>query len=121
MDDGRAASEPGLVERIIEAAGGRAGAQAVFAPPVERGGVTVIPVARVRWGAGGGRGWSPEQGEGTGGGAGAMADPAGYVEITDQGATFRPIERPLANPLLLLAAAVGTAIVLRAVARVLRI
>lgn len=120
MDDARAASEPGLIERLIVAAGGRGGAQAVFAPPVERGGVTVIPVARVRWGAGGGRGWSPEQGEGSGGGAGVIADPVGYVEVTDQGAVFRPIERPLANPLVLLAGAVGIAIVVRALARVLR-
>jgi uncharacterized spore protein YtfJ len=119
MDDARAAIEPGLIERLVELAGGRAGAEAVFAPPVERGGVTVIPVARVRWGAGGGRGWSPEQGEGSGGGAGAMAEPVGYVELTDQGAVFRPIERPLANPLILLAGAVGIAIVLRGLARVI--
>ena len=119
MDDARAASEPGLIERLVEAAGGRAGAQAVFGPPVERSGVTVIPVARVRWGAGGGRGWSPEQGEGSGGGAGAMADPVGYIEVTEQGAVFRPIERPLANPLILLAGAVGIAIVLRALARII--
>ena len=40
MEDARAAGEPGLVERLVEAAGGRAGAKAVFAPPVERDGVT---------------------------------------------------------------------------------
>jgi hypothetical protein len=49
-----------------------------------------------------------------------MADPVGYLEVTEQGAVFRPIERPLANPLILLAGAVGIAIVLRAVARVVR-
>ena len=120
MDDARTASEAGLIERLIEAVGGRAGAQAVFAPPIERGGVTVIPVARVRWGAGGGRGWSPDQGEGSGGGGGAMADPVGYLEVAEQGAVFRSIERPLANPLLLLAGAVGIAIVIRALSRLLR-
>jgi hypothetical protein len=40
--------------------------------------------------------------------------------VTDQGAVFRPIERPLANPLILLADAVGIAIVVRALARLLR-
>jgi uncharacterized spore protein YtfJ len=120
LDDAHAASEPGLIERLVEAAGGRAGAQAVFAPPVERGGITVIPVARVRWGAGGGRGWSREQGEGSGGGAGVVADPVGYIEVTEHGAVFQPIERPLANPLILLAGAVGIAIVVRALARFLR-
>jgi uncharacterized spore protein YtfJ len=120
MDDVQAATEAGLAERVIEAVGGRAGSEAVFAPPVERGGVTVIPVARVRWVAGGGRGWSPEQGEGSGGGGGAKADPVGYLEVTEQGAVYRAIERSLPNPLLLLAGAVGIAIVLRALARLLR-
>lgn len=120
MDDARAAGDAGLIERLIEAVGGRAGSQAVFAPSVERGGVTVIPVARVRWGAGGGRGWSPEQGDGSGGGGGAAANPVGYIEVTEHGSVFRPIERPLTNPVLLLAGAVGLAIVLRALARLLR-
>ena len=31
------------------------------------------------------------------------------IELTEQGAVFRPIERPLANPLILLAGAVGIA------------
>jgi uncharacterized spore protein YtfJ len=120
MGEAKAAGEAGLIERLIEAVGGRAGSQAVFAPPVQRGGVTVIPVARVRWGAGGGRGWSPEQGDGSGGGGGAVANPVGYIEVTEHGSAFRPIERPLANPLMVLAGAVGIAIVLRALARVIR-
>lgn len=120
MEQARAAGDPGLIERIIEAAGGRAGAHAVFGTAVERGGVTVIPVARVRWGGGGGNGSAPEQGEGSGGGAGVIADPVGYIEITEAGAAFREIGRPLANPLVLLAGAIGIAIVLRALAKLLR-
>jgi hypothetical protein len=46
MDGARAAGEPGLVGRLLEAAGGRAGSHAVFGTPVDRGSVTVIPVAR---------------------------------------------------------------------------
>ena len=120
MDDARAAGDAGLVERLIEAIGGSAGSHAVFAKPVERGGVTVIPVARVRWGAGGGRGWSPEQGDGSGGGGGAVANPVGYIEVTAEGSVFKSIERPFMNPVFLLAGAVGLAIVLRGLARLLR-
>ncbi len=47
------ASENGLT-RLAERLGATAAASAVFGTPVERNGVTVIPVARVRWGFGGG-------------------------------------------------------------------
>ena len=71
-----------------------------------------------------GRGWRPrlvtDQGEGSGDGGGAMADPVGYLEVTEQGPVFRSIERLFANPLLLLAGAVGVAIVIRALSRLLR-
>jgi uncharacterized spore protein YtfJ len=45
-----------LLERLAGHVGGKAGAKAVFGDPVERDGVTVIPVARVRWGVGAGGG-----------------------------------------------------------------
>lgn len=117
MDEARAVIGTGLAQRLVEAAGGRVGAQAVFGPPVERGRVTVIPVARVRWGAGGGGGMSPTEGEGSGGGAGASADPVGYIEVTDEGAAFREITRPWSSPLFVLATALGIALVIRAAAR----
>ncbi len=120
VDEAREAGDPGLVERLVRAAGGRAGADVVFGAPVERGSATVIPVARVRWGAGGGGGSAPEQGEGSGGGAGAVADPVGYIEMTADGVTFREIARPWASPVTILAAALGLALVLRALAKVLR-
>jgi hypothetical protein len=52
-----AAAGPGntLLERLAERIGGRAKAEAVFGAPVQHGEVTVIPVARVRWGLGAGR------------------------------------------------------------------
>ena len=42
--------------RLAERLGASASASSVFGEPVERDGVTVIPVARVRWGVGGGSG-----------------------------------------------------------------
>jgi uncharacterized spore protein YtfJ len=95
--------------------GGHARVQAIFGDPVERDGVTVIPVARVRWGAGGGGGAAPE-GSGSGGGGGVAADAVGYIEITSTGASFRPIRRSF-GPAALVAVAIAAAIVLRPLAR----
>lgn len=91
------------VERLAERFGALARAQTIFGEPVERNGITVIPVARVRWGLGGGWGEggdksSPSSAGGTGGGAGGgmMAEPSGYIEISASGTRYRPIIDPLA-------------------------
>jgi hypothetical protein len=62
------------------------------------GAVTVIPVARVRWGFGGGAGSGSNQagpGSGQGGGGGVSASPVGYIEIADGRTEFRRIHDPL--------------------------
>ncbi|MBA2382956.1 MAG: sporulation protein [Chloroflexi bacterium] len=118
-DEARHAAENDLVSRLLEGlafkVGGQAGAQAVFGDSVERDGITVIPVARVRWGVGGGGGAGPE-GSGSGGGGGVAADPIGYIEVTSSGAIFRPIPRSF-GPGAVLGQALALAIVLRALAR----
>lgn len=82
----------GVAERL----GSSAGAGAVFGAPVERDGVTVIPVARVRWGMGGGRGRNRRQeGEGFGGAGGVQAAPLGFIEIDDGAARYRRVQDPL--------------------------
>lgn len=56
----------------------------VFGEPIERDGVTIIPVARVMGGGGGGAGTGSndgEQGGGEGGGFGMAAAPAGVYVI----------------------------------------
>ena len=128
MDEARAAAEGGpldqFVERIADRIGARAGVSAVFGEPVERGDVTVIPVGRVRWGFGGGSGIADEaagpRGSGSGGGGGVAADPIGFVEIGPTGAVFRPIVQPYPSPLFLLASGITAAIMLRALARLIR-
>src|SRR5436190_23956438 len=86
----------GFVERMAERVGAKASVRAVFGEPIERNGITIIPVARVRWGFGGGAGRGPIavgpgseadgsateptidegiSGAGTGGGGGVAADP----------------------------------------------
>ena len=82
---------------------------------MERDGITVIPVARVRWGIGAGGGEGPE-GSGSGGGGGVVADSIGYIEVTSAGATYRHIPRSF-GPGAFLGGALALAIVLRALAR----
>ena len=113
-----------LLERLAEFVSARAGVQAVFGDPIRHDNLTVIPVARVRWGFGGGGGRSdgPPSGpaSGSGGGGGAAADPIGYLEIRPDGATFRPIREPFPSPLFLIASGLSVAIVLRALGRLTR-
>lgn len=64
------------------------GSRLVQGEPVQRAGVTLVPVARVRAGAGGGGGGEP--GGSGGGGGGYLARPAGAWVITDSGAAWSP-------------------------------
>lgn len=62
----------------------------VFGDPVERDGVTVIPVAAVSGGGGGGAGHDANGQEGEGGGFGVQARPAGVYVIRDGDVSWRP-------------------------------
>ena len=93
-----------LVERI----GGQAHARAVFGEPVTHADVTVIPVARVAGGFGGGASSEAnEQGLGVGGGF--AASPIGFIEIAHGHASFRAIDVAASSKGLygILASAVG--------------
>jgi uncharacterized spore protein YtfJ len=129
-DEARKAAEHGgvtdrLIERIVGRFGGHTGVQALFGEPIERGGSTVVPVGRLRWLAGAGSGSAPipggdRSGDGSGGGGLAVADPVGYIEIGPSGVRFRPIVGLPPNPLAILAIGLSIALVLRAVARLLK-
>lgn len=108
----------GFVNTLAHRVGGFASAGAVYGEPVEQDGVTVVPVARVRWGFGGGGGTdSVDDGADTEGGAGGAgmvsAHPTGFIELRDGEATFRPIKDPIAPVLLVLSAGVSAWLVLR--------
>jgi uncharacterized spore protein YtfJ len=62
----------------------------VYGEPIERDGVTVVPVASVAGGAGGGGGHDAEGQEGEGGGFGVAARPAGMYVIADGDVRWRP-------------------------------
>ena len=97
-DEARPNLEP--IEKMVDGLG----VGAVFGEPIREGGVTVVPVAEVRfafgygYGSGRGRGeeseGSPstaEQGSGGGSGAGGRASAKGYVRISADGVRFEPV------------------------------
>ncbi|MDZ7689266.1 MAG: spore germination protein GerW family protein [Halobacteriales archaeon] len=78
-----------IVDKIRE----NANAETVYGEPIEREGKTVVPVAKIAYGFGGGYGSeardeSQNGGEGGGIGGGVKATPAGVVEITDYETRF---------------------------------
>lgn len=80
------------VEHMTEAA-------VAFAPSRQYNDLTIIPVARVRSGFGGGFGTGKraEQGEvpeGVGSGGATSVTPVGYIEVKEGATTFRPIIAP---------------------------
>ncbi|MHB8873161.1 MAG: spore germination protein GerW family protein [Myxococcaceae bacterium] len=63
----------------------------VFGEPIQQDGVTLIPAAMIRGGAGGGSGEGPEkQGQGSGLGYGLAARPQGVFVIRSGHVTWRP-------------------------------
>jgi uncharacterized spore protein YtfJ len=117
MDEAKREAEAGVADdrlsKLVEALGGTASAQAVFGTPIEKDGVTIVPVASVRYGAGGGgghRGPGPKKREsgdpnqvGYGHGGGVQAAPVGYIELRGGEARYRRIAdpaRPMAVALL---------------------
>ena len=100
-----------LLERIGETVGERAQASTIFGEAVEREGVTVIPVAKARFGfgGGGGAGTVGEEGSrfGRGGGGGGIVTPIGYIEVRDRSSEFKRIFTPLDMLALVIAAPVA--------------
>jgi uncharacterized spore protein YtfJ len=62
----------------------------VFGDPIERDGLTVIPVANVMGVGGAGSGDSPSEGAGSGHGYGVRATPAGVYVIRDGEVHWEP-------------------------------
>lgn len=81
----------GFLDRFARNVGRYASARAVFGEAVEREGITIIPVARVWYGFGGGRALPSEDESRVGGGGGVSATPVGYIEVRNGESRFRPI------------------------------
>lgn len=84
-----------LIASLADRLGARFGVSSVFGEPVERDGVTVIPVTSLRFGFGAGTGSDPaKQQEGEGAGGGGAVSAAGYIELKDGRSRYVPIVRP---------------------------
>jgi uncharacterized spore protein YtfJ len=76
--------------------------------------VTVIPVAALRFGLGGGAGSDPaKRQEGEGGGAGGTMSATGYVELKDGRSRFVPVVHPARMVALFGAMALAVLLILR--------
>jgi uncharacterized spore protein YtfJ len=97
-DEARPNLEP--IEKMVDGLG----VNVVFGEPIREGGVTVVPVAEVRfafgygYGSGRGRGEeteggpsTAEEGSGGGSGAGGRASAKGYVRISADEVRFEPV------------------------------
>ena len=84
-----------LLATLAERIGGRLSASLIYGDPVERDGVTVIPVASAKFMIGGGGGTDPGKAqEGSGGGGGGTVTPVGYIELKDGRSRFVPNIHP---------------------------
>ena len=101
--------EESLVERLAHMINVHANAKQVYGDPIERDGVTIIPVAKVQWGFGGG-GLGAGVLERSGAGGGVRATPAGFIEIRGGDVQFVPFRDASDVGILLGAALAGIAI-----------
>jgi uncharacterized spore protein YtfJ len=111
--DVEAAAAGDRFSKLVESLGGTASASAVFGAAVEKDGVTIVPVARVRYGVGGGGGRGAgrkkkrdgadaEQEVGYGHGGGVQAAPVGYIELRDGQTRYKRIADPVRPMAMLL-------------------
>lgn len=99
-NNGKAAVEEDVVQRIADKLGVAARSIKVYGEPIERDGTVIVPISKVSYGFGGGKGKQKEQ-EGSGGGGGLQTSPVGYIEIKDGETRFHAIfDRALLAPLV---------------------
>ena len=81
------------VQEAIHSLVNQSSARTVYGEPISAEGKTIVPIAKLRYGFGGGSGKKAgeEPGEGGGGGGGCVARPVGYIEVTGEGTRFVPI------------------------------
>ena len=82
------------VNELLTTAKDAATVKRVFGEPYEKDGLTVIPAAAVRGGAGGGTGHDEKGQEGEGGGFGIQGRPVGAYVVKDGQVSWRPAVDP---------------------------
>lgn len=99
------------LDKVLNSARDAITVKRVYADPYEKDGITVIPAAAVRGGAGGGTGHDQKGQEGQGGGFGVAGKPAGAYVIKDGRVTWRPAVDP--NRVIMTLGCVAVAYLLR--------
>jgi uncharacterized spore protein YtfJ len=113
---------PAFLKDSVEKMRSTGSAETVFGPARKENGRTIIPVARVAYGFGGGYGTAGQKGKagakqrgaktsangdsGLGGGGGMRVIPAGMFEVTADGARFLPVRGSLATTAIAVAGGV---------------
>ena len=82
------------IDQVINTARDSLTVKRVYADPIEKDGLTIIPAAKVQGGAGGGSGHDPKGQEGEGGGFGMIGRPAGVYVIKNGDISWRPAVDP---------------------------
>jgi uncharacterized spore protein YtfJ len=83
---------PELLSSIIGRIGDTASVKSIYGEPITAHGRTIIPVARVACGFGGGAGTRRQSDqEGEGGGGGLVALPVGVFDVSESGTRFIPL------------------------------
>ena len=83
-------SVPEILQPLAERFGATASVKNVFGDPITAGEKTLIPVAKIAFGLGGGSG--KRAGGDEQGGGGVKASPVGVIEITPQERRFIPVD-----------------------------
>jgi len=79
-------------EEVFRSVIDHAGAKTVYGEPVSIHGKLILPVAKLRYGFGGGSGRNRNSDHhGGGGGGGLVAKPVGVVEVTESDTRFIPV------------------------------
>jgi uncharacterized spore protein YtfJ len=103
-----------LLGKLAERLGAQLATSTVYGSPVERDGVTIVPVAVARLGLGVGSGTDPrKQQEGEGGGGFGSVAPVGYIELKHGRSRFVPIVHPARMVALFLGAAIAALAIAR--------
>lgn len=108
-----------FIEQLAEKLGAMATVKKVYGDPIERGHVTIVPVAKFLCGFGGGEGDKYGHG-GAGGGGGIKVTPVGYIELKNGGSKFRPIRNSATTATLLIAGGVAGVLLMRGLSYLLR-
>lgn len=103
-----------VLRQVAETLEKEGNARTVFGEPVKLDTKTIIPVALVQFGGGGGgvsprgkEGDAPAQGFGAGGGGGFAVQPVGFIHEEDGAVVFTPIHVDVKNKPFLTEAAQG--------------